>query len=457
MIREKLFVASDVISKYKNIVERTRSVCSIGHVQSIVGNLIRSKGPNTRLGNVCNIIKPDGGIVPTEVIGFESDLVLLAPLESLNNIQPNSRVVDTGEPFFGHISEELIGRSIDAMCRPLDQKPKVISKGPVFLDHKPPNPLDRPLITEPFYTGIRTIDSFLTLGKGQRIGVFSGSGVGKSTLLGMIARYAHSDVNVIALIGERSREVNEFIQRELGEHGMKKTVVVVASANESPMHKIKAAYLAIRTAEFFRDQGKEVLFLLDSITRMAMAQREIGLAGGEPAATKGYPPSVYSMLPDLLERAGTSPRGSITGIYTVLVEADDMNEPISDSVRGVLDGHIVLDRELANKAHFPAIDVPGSISRLMPQVTAKENQRMASYLRELISLYKENQEIITMGAYTHGSNAQLDRAIQVKSTLDEFLKQEVSEHCDPHESQIQMKRIYDSSQHAPQQSLRKAG
>ena len=450
MIYEKLFFSKNILRKYNQILKRTDLVCSIGYVRSIVGNLIRSNGPDTTLGDFCNIIKSNDTHILAEVIGFDNNEVLLAPLGNISKVKPGSRVVATGKAFYGYINEELLGRCIDAMCRPLDGMPKVISDDISFVEEQPPTLLDRPLITKPFYTGIRAIDSFLTLGKGQRIGIFSGSGVGKSTLLGMIARFAHADVNVIALIGERSREVNEFIINELGEHGIKKSVLVVASSNESPMHKIKATYLATRIAEFFRDKGKDVLLLVDSLTRFAMAQREIGLVAGEPATTKGYPPSVYSMIPNLLERAGTSVAGSITGIYTVLVEADDMNEPVSDMVRGVLDGHIVLDRSLANKTHFPAIDISSSISRLMSKVSSEEDQQIASSLRELLSVYQENEEIITMGAYTHGSNPLLDKGIQIKTNLDSFLRQGVQEYTSVDESRQGLKIIYDAIQHGSQ-------
>ena len=458
MIYKTLSPAQNLLKKYNQIIHRIDVICSIGYVQSIIGNLIQSDGPDTRLGDVCTVMKQDDEGVLAEVVGFNAGSVLLAPLEDINKVKPGSRVVATNQPFYAYINEHLIGRCIDAMCRPLDNKPKVISDDIFFLDEKPPMPLDRPLITEPLYTGIRAIDAFLTLGKGQRIGIFSGSGVGKSTLLGMIARFAQVDVNVIALIGERSREVNEFLLKELGEHGIKKSILVVATANDSPMHKIKAIQLATRISEYLRDQGKEVLLLVDSLTRLAMAQREVGLAVGEPATTKGYPPSVYSLIPHVLERAGTSKKGSITGIYTVLVENDDMNEPVSDMVRGVLDGHIVLDRSLANRTYFPAINIPGSISRLMSQVSSTEDQHIASYLRELISLYKENEEIITMGAYTHGSNPALDKAIQVKEALDSFLRQGVQEYTPLDEWREQIKLIYNSVQHVSSRShLRRAG
>ena len=444
MIFHKIPKKIGLLDKYKHVLSRVDSVRSIGHVVSITGNIIRASGPEVNLHDTCHIISSiEGeGYLLAEVIGFEKGLVILAPLEELRGVRPGSRVISLNEPLGANINKHLIGRCINALGLPIDGHNKIITQDIHYLNQKPPTPLERPVIREPLFLGIRAIDVFLTLGKGQRIGIFSGSGVGKSTLLGMIARYSTADVNVIGLIGERSREVNEFIQEELGEHGLKKSVLVVATANESPMHKIKASFLTAAIAEYFRDQGKSVLLLLDSLTRLAMAQREIGLASGEAATTKGYPPSVYSLIPSLLERAGTAKKGSITGIYTVLVEADDINDPVSDAVRGVMDGHILLDRELSNRGHFPAINVPLSISRVMKQVVSEEEDQMASFLRKLLSVYKENEEIIQLGAYSKGSNLLLDQAISIKPDLDRFLKQAIDEFSDPESTLDQMRSLY---------------
>ena len=444
MIFHKIPKDIGLLDKYKHVLSRVDSVRSIGHIVSITGNIIRTSGPEVNLHDICHIMSSIEGedSFLAEVVGFEKGLVLLAPLKEANGVRPGSRVVSLNEPLGVHINDHLIGRCINALGLPIDGRDKIITEDVHYLTKVPPPPLERPIIKDPLFLGVRAIDAFLTIGKGQRIGIFSGSGVGKSTLLGMIARYSKADVNVVGLIGERSREVNEFVQEELGEHGLERSILVVAAANESPMHKIKASFLATTIAEYFRDQGKDVLLLLDSLTRLAMAQREIGLASSEPATTKGYPPSVYSLIPSLLERAGTAKKGSITGVYTVLVEADDINDPVSDAVRGVMDGHILLDRELAHRSHFPAIDVPLSISRVMKQVIPKEDYDVACFLKELLSVYKENEEIIQLGAYSKGSDLLLDQAIQIKPVLDKFLKQSVDDFSEPGSTLKQMRSIY---------------
>ena len=450
MIRKTIVKELNLLEKYKLVLGETDCVRSFGFIESITGSAIRSSGPQAKLGEICHIYKPDSNsYIGAEVIGFEKNLVILSPLSSTKEIQIGSRVISTGRISSVYLSDQLIGRVLNSMGKPLDGYSSIISSNKRDLYADPINPLHRPMIREPLYVNIRAIDSFLTIGKGQRVGIFSGSGVGKSTLIGMIARYSKADLNVVALTGERSREVKEFIQNDLGEEGLKKSIVIVSTADESPLNKIRASLVATTIAEYFRDEGKDVLLLLDSLTRLAMAKRELGLAAGEPATTKGYPPSVFSSLPKLLERAGTSPKGSITGIYTVLVEADDMNEPVADAVRGVLDGHIILDRTLTNRGHFPSIDIPSSISRLAPQVTNKEDHGIVLQLRELISTYRENEEIINLGAYVSGANPILDKAIRIKSELDAFLRQGIDESTKPEETWNRLKKIYSSLSEKP--------
>jgi len=442
MIAKKIIPPINLLDKYRTILNKTQTVRSLGNVYEVVGHTIYSKGPDVKLGELCHIERvEDESYILAEVVGFKENLVVLSPMESIVGIFPGCRVLSTGHPVRVSLGEAMLGRVLDGLGNSLDNKGKLITEEVRGLHNSPPNPLDRPLIQDKMPLGIKAIDSFLTIGKGQRVGVFAGSGVGKSTLLGMIARYAQSDVNVIAMIGERGREVAEFIKNDLGEIGLKKSVLVVASSNESAMQRVRAAYMATTIAEYFRDQGKDVLLLMDTLTRLAMAQREVGLSAGEPAATRGYPPSVFTMLPELLERAGTSSKGSITGIYSVLAEADDMNDPIVDTARGILDGHIVLSRKLAMKSQYPAIDVVSSISRSMPNVVDKNHLRLAAEFREMLSEYTDNEEVLNLGAYARGSNPVLDRAIQIYRPLNGFLKQDVEDFFTYEATMNQLNRI----------------
>jgi flagellum-specific ATP synthase len=443
MIAKKIIPPIRLLDKYQVIINKTETVRSLGNVIEVAGNIIYSTGPDAKLGEICHIERvEDESYIMAEVIGFKNNVIILSPLENITGIYSGCRVLSTGNPLRVSLGDQLLSRVIDGMGNSLDDKGKLISDEIRTLYSRPPNPLERPIINEVMPVGIKTIDSLLTLGRGQRIGIFSGSGVGKSTLLGMIARYAQADVNVIAMIGERGREVSEFIKNDLGEIGLKKSVLVVASSNESAMHRVRAAYMATTIAEYFRDKGKDVLLLMDTVTRLAMAQREIGLSAGEPATTRGYPPSVFAMLPELMERAGTSAKGTITGIYTVLAEADDMNDPIVDTTRGILDGHIVLSRKLANRSHYPAIDVVSSISRSMNSIIPKEHIRLAASIKEMMSEYNDNEEIINLGAYVKGANPVLDRALLVKNDLNAFLRQEVENFQTFENSLDQLKEVY---------------
>lgn len=398
-----------------------------GIVTDVTGLVIEGSGPFVPMGSHVTITS---GLVnmPAQVVGFKKDKVLLMPFGELQGVAPGARIQAEEASAEVLVSDKLLGRVIDALGTPIDRKPLVVGGDLVPLYRSPPNPVTRVRIKDCFDMGVRAINSFLTIGAGQRIGIMSGSGVGKSTLLGMIARHAQSDVNVIGLVGERGREVREFIERDLGEEGVRRSVVVVATGNESALLRIRAAFLATSIAEYFRDRGKKVVLMLDSVTRLAMAQREIGLAIGEPPSTRGYTPSVFAMLPRLLERAGTTAgQGSITGLYTVLVEGDDMNEPIADATRGILDGHIVLDRRLAGKGHYPAIQVLDSVSRVMSDIVPEKLVQQASDAREIIATYKEAEDLITIGAYKPGQNPKVDRAVKLIDKLNQFLKQRPAE------------------------------
>jgi flagellum-specific ATP synthase len=397
-------------------------------VTKVTGLTVESLGPNAVIGEVCKITLSSGKMLRAEVVGLEKEKVILVCYDEMEGIEIGNTVIASGEQLSVYVGDHLLGRVLDGLGRDYDGKGRIGSKDQYPAFRLPSDAIKRKQIYDPIPTGVKAIDGLLTIGKGQRIGIFSGSGVGKSTLLGMIARNTVADVNVIALIGERGRELKDFIEYDLGEEGMKKSVIVFASSNKNALCRVRGAYIATAIAEYFRDQGKDVMLMMDSVTRFAWAQREIGLASGEPPTTRGFTPSVFTLLPKLLERAGMSEKGSITGFYTVLVEGDDMDEPISDTVRGILDGHIILSRDLAHKNHYPAIDVLGSISRLMTKITQKDQQEKASIMREFMAAYKQNEDLITIGAYANGSNPKVDMAIMLKEKIDGFLRQKIDEH-----------------------------
>jgi len=397
-----------------------------GKVTRILGLTIESIGPDVFLSEVCKLRLDKGVQKLAEVVGFNENKVILMPLEEVSGLSQSCEVVRTKRKLDVGVGSEMVGRVFDALGRPIDGENFFPEKRYPLLNDSP-NPLIRERIKEALPTGIRAIDGFLTLGKGQRIGIFAGSGVGKSTLLGMIAKNTYADVNVIALIGERGREVREFIERDLGDEGLKRSIVVVSTSDQPALLRTKALYTATSIAEYFRDQGLNVLLMVDSLTRWAMAQREIGLSVGEPPTTRGYTPSVFANLPKILERAGNSDKGSITGIYTVLVEADDFNEPISDTVRGIVDGHIILSRRLAEANHYPAIDVLASISRLMTEVATKEHLEASRKIRDIMATYYDAKDLIDVGAYSKGTDPKIDKAIELIDEINAFLRQEVDE------------------------------
>lgn len=410
-----------------NAVDTTPLHENKGNVTRVIGLVIESLGPAISLGEVCRIHSRETGRVSTaEVVGFQDKRVLLMPLEGIEGIHPGSEVIATGLPLNLPAGDAVRGRVLDAMGRPIDGKGPIHTTTFCPLRNAPPHALNRKRITRPFCTGIRSIDALNTCGEGQRVGIFAGSGVGKSTLLGMIARNARCDVNVVGLIGERGREVREFIEKDLGPEGMARSVVVVATSEQPALLRVKGALAATSLAEHFRSQGKSVLLLLDSLTRIAMAQREIGLSIGEPPATRGYPPSVFGLLPQITERAGTNERGAITAFYSVLVEADDFNDPISDASRAILDGHIQLSRELASANHFPAVDVLESISRLMNDVASPAHREAAGQIRDAMAVYRRNRDLVQVGAYVAGTNPALDRALAIQDPLNKFLRQEIA-------------------------------
>jgi len=409
-------------------VQEAEVVRNHGRVVQLIGLVIESEGPLAAVGEICRIESANHNITTlAEVVGFRNHHVLLMPLGELHGIHPGSEVIALGSSFQAPVGEALMGRVIDALGEPLDDFGPIDTDRRVSLNFQPPHPLKRQRITECFQTSVKALDTFIPCGRGQRLGIFAGSGVGKSTLLGMIASRADADVNVIALIGERGREVREFMEKDLDENGRRKSVVIVATSNQPAITRLKGAFMAMAIAEHFRDTGKNVLLMMDSVTRFAMAQREIGLAVGEPPATRGYTPSVFSLLPQLLERAGAGEVGSITGLFTVLVEADDMNDPIADAVRSILDGHIVLTRELATQNHYPAIDVLESVSRLTRDLTTPEQQKLAARARESLATYRKNQDLINIGAYPLGTNPAIDQSIHVNEPLKKFLRQAVGE------------------------------
>lgn len=397
-----------------------------GKIEQIVGMTVEASGINCNIGDVCKIsVKPGKKYVTAEVVGFKDGKVMLMPYSDMDGIGYGSFVENSGEKLMINVSNSLIGRTVDALGEPLDGK-EALSGGTLYsINGMRSNPLERPPIAKPLEFGVKAIDGMLTIGKGQRMGIFAGSGVGKSTLMGMIARNIKADVNVIALVGERGREVMEFIDRDLGPEGVKRSVLVVATSDQPALMRSKCALTATTIAEYFKDQGKDVLLMMDSLTRYCMAEREIGLSIGEPPVARGYTPSIYASLPKLLERCGNFKTGSITGIFTVLVEGDDSNEPVSDTVRGIIDGHIMLSRKIAMKNHYPAIDITASISRLMSEIVSGEHKANASKIRKIMSLYQENADLISIGAYKTGSNPELDDAIGRMPAINEFLQQPV--------------------------------
>jgi flagellum-specific ATP synthase len=412
-------------NKYHELLSKTNLIEYKGKVTKVVGLTIESSGPEVNIGELCTMNSSNNTkTIYAEVVGFRDNKVLLMPLGDMSGIGPGCVVNATGSYLKVGVGKQLIGRVIDGMGSPIDGKGDINSEEfyPVYND--PPHPLFRKRITEPLSFGIKTIDGLLTIGKGQRIGVFAGSGVGKSTLVGMIARNTQADINVIALIGERGREVREFLEKDLKEEGLSRSIVIVATSDQPALIRLKGALLATAVAEYFRDQGKDVLLMMDSLTRFAMAQREVGLAIGEPPVSRGYTPSVFAIMPKLLERSGNSEKGSITGLYTVLVDGDDMTEPVTDAARGILDGHIVLSRALANRNQYPAIDVLASISRIMIDVVTPEHKKVANEIKKAMAVYRDAEDLINIGAYVKGSSEKIDYAIDVIDNILNFMEQE---------------------------------
>jgi len=413
-----------------------------GTVAGTEGMTISAVGFPAPVGAVAEIQREAGPPLTAEVIGFRNEMTILYPFSELAGVRHGNRVRLAKTTHWLRVGEQLLGRVIDASGNAIDGRPQPAMHDRAAFHRRPPEPCQRPRIDRPLATGVRAIDGLLCCGRGQRMGIFSGSGVGKSVLLGMMARYTAADVIVIGLIGERGREVNEFLERDLGPEGLAKSVVVVAGSNEPALVRVRAASTATAIAEYYRDQGKDVLLMMDSLTRFAMAQREIGLAAGEPPTSRGYPPSVFALLPKLVERAGRSPRGSITAFYTVLVEADDPNEPISDTVRGLLDGHTWLSRELASRGHYPAVDVLGSLSRLMNELVDEERRRAASAVRELLAAYRDHEDLISIGAYRRGSNKTVDAAIEMQDEINGYLRQPVEQPATLEEAGQGLVRLY---------------
>ncbi len=409
--------------KYQRLLETRSFVRYSGKVTKVVGLTIEAEGPETHIGALCHIQSRNNKTVLAEVVGFKERQVLLMPIGDMSGIGPGNLVIAADKDLEVGVGPHLLGRVLDGLGRPMDDK------GPIEVDqyypvqNMPPNPMTRPRIQQILPLGVKCIDGLLTVGKGQRMGIFAGSGVGKSTLMGMIARNTKADINVIALIGERGREVRDFLERDLGEEGLKRSVVVIATSDQPALIRLKGALVATAIAEYFRDCGKDVLLLMDSLTRFSMAQREIGLAVGEPPVTRGYTPSVYALMPKLLERSGTSSQGSITGLYSVLVDGDDMNEPITDTARGILDGHIALSRQLAHRNHYPAVDVLASISRVMNDIVEDSHKKSANELRRNLAVYRDAEDLINVGAYVKGSNPAIDKSIALNQGINDFLTQ----------------------------------
>ena len=416
----------------------------LGRIVNVVGLTIESAGPDARLGDLCRVYKQgrSGDYITAEVVGFKGGRTILMPYEVTDGIGGGCIVENEGYPLTVKVGPQLLGKTLDGLGRFSDDT--ILAGAQEYpVEASPPDPMEREIIDEVLPLGVKAVDGLITVGKGQRIGIFAGSGVGKSTLMGMFARNTKADINVIALIGERGREVREFIEKDLGEEGMKRSIVVVATSDKPALERNKAAKTATAIAEYFRDKGKDVLLMMDSLTRFSMAQREIGLASGEPPVTRGYPPSVYSEMPKLLERAGRSDKGSITGLYTVLVDGDDFNEPITDTARSILDGHIMLNRKLAHKNHYPAIDVLQSISRCMSQIAEKEHKKVAGKLKNVMATYNEAEDLINIGAYKKGSNPGIDQAIAKIDAVNRFLLQQTDEKFDFEEEIELMKQIFE--------------
>ena len=421
--------ALNTLRRHRKAVEEANPIRVNGRITRVVGLVMEGHGPGSSVGEFCHVYPRDGvEPVQCEVVGFTDDKILLMPLGEVRGIGPGSKIVARRNTAAVGVGPGLLGRTLDGLGNPIDGLGPLDIACHYPLWATPPNPLSRKRIQKPLNVGVKAINGLLTVGKGQRIGIFAGSGVGKSVLLGMMARNTEADVNVIALVGERGREVKEFIEKDLGEEGLKRSILVVATSDQPPLVRMRASLMATAVAEYFRDQGKDVLLMMDSISRFAMAQREMGLAVGEPPATKGYPPSVFAHLPRLLERAGTSQgSGSITGFYTILAEGDDVNDPIADAARAILDGHIVLTRDLASQGHYPAIDILSSVSRVMTDVVTPEHRAQAMKVKSAIATYRKAYDLISIGAYKHGSDPKVDHAIKVIDKVNEFLRQDIPE------------------------------
>ena len=432
-------------NKYLELTQET-FYKKLGKVSKIVGLTVESVGPDAKLNDLCRIYSADRSqVVNAEVVGFRESVVLLMPFDTVDGIGPGCIVENTGKPLGVKVGFGILGHTLDGLGNPVDGEDLGLTEE-YSVEAAPPDPMSRVIINEVLPLGVKAVDGLLTVGKGQRIGIFAGSGVGKSTLMGMFARNTKADINVIALIGERGREVREFAERDLGPEGMKRSVLVVATSDKPALIRNKAAKTATAIAEYFRDQGKDVLLMMDSLTRFSMAQREIGLASGEPPVTRGYPPSVYSEMPKLLERAGMAEKGSITGLYTVLVDGDDFNEPITDTARRILDGHIMLSRKLGHKNHYPAIDVLQSISRCMSQIVTKEHKKVAGRLKNVLATYNEAEDLINIGAYKKGSNKNIDYAISKIDAVNEFLMQQTDEKFTFEEEMAMLNNIFADSE-----------
>ena len=433
-------------------VDTGSTLRSIGRIAKVVGLTLESSGPISSVGNLVAIRRPGGDPAEkrlAQVVGFRDTRVLLTPYESIAGIRVGDEVEAVAEGFRVPVGEALLGRVVDSLGQPIDGGPALVRCLMADSEAEPPPAMSRPRITEHMPTGVRSIDSAIPCGHGQRLGIFAGSGVGKSTLLGMLCRHASADVNVIAMVGERGKEVRDFLETSLGPEGLAKSVIVAVTSDRPAMQRVKAPETAMTIAEYFRDQGKRVLLVMDSLTRYAMAQREIGLAVGEPPTTRGYPPSVFSMLPKLLERAGTSARGSITAFFTVLVEGDDMNDPVADTVRAIVDGHIVLSRDLATSGHYPPVDVLASVSRSANEVSTPEHARLARALRQNLAVYARSADMIAIGAYKQGGDARIDRAVELKPALDRFLQQQIDDHHPWSETLDHLRKILPDHEEVP--------